>query len=106
MSNNKYPNTGRMFPNGYKKNPKHPDYKGEIVMERSTLRQLLSENDGSDDIPIKIAAWDMQGAKGPWIRLSWDNYKPSGNVTTQRSGNVTTRHQQQSINDDESDIPF
>lgn len=101
MSENKYPNSGRMFTNGYK-NPgtKAPDHKGMILMERSVLKKLLQDTD-ADDIEIKLSAWDMQGAKGPWLRLAWDNFVPSGNAA--RSAPV---QQQNSSHIDDEDIPF
>lgn len=100
MSENKFPNSGRMFPNSYKKNPKQPDHKGVILMERSVLRKLLQDTD-ADDIEIKLAGWNMQGAKGPWLRLAWDNFVPSGNAA--RSAPV---QQQNSSHIDDEDIPF
>ena len=55
MTDNKYPNSGRMFPNDYKKDAKHPDFKGSIKMTRSTLKELMMQHT-EDDIEIKIAA--------------------------------------------------
>ena len=99
-----YPNSGRLSGNRYKDTPKKPDVVGEIVMQRSALKELLNEHDG-DDIVIKLSGWNMEGQYGPWTRLSWNNYKPKD----QAGGNVSTSPpppQQRSIPDDDSDIPF
>ena len=86
-----------MFPNDYKKDAKHPDFKGSIKMTRPTLKELMMQHT-EDDIEIKIAAWNMQGQRGPWIRLSWDNFKPSGNFSKPAP-------KQTPIEDDDS-VPF
>jgi hypothetical protein len=102
MTENKYPNSGRMFPNSYKKSPKQPDHKGTISMTRSALKELLQSTD-ADDIEIKLAGWDMQGAKGPWLRLAWDNYKPA---TAPAMASVANENRQSNHNVDDDDIPF
>ena len=104
MTQNKYPNSGRLSNNRYKDNPKKPDVVGEISMSRSTLKELMQEHDG-DDIVIKLSGWHMEGQYGPWTRLSWNNYKPK----EQGVGNVTKAEPappQQSFQDDSEDIPF
>ena len=74
-----YPNSGKLSHNKYKEQgDKKPDMQGEITMHRSALKGLLEEHDG-DDIVIKLSAWQMSGQFGPWMRLSWNNYKkPEG----------------------------
>ena len=97
-----YPNSGKLSGNRYKDTPKKPDVVGEIVMQRSALKELLGEHDG-DDIVIKLSGWNMEGQYGPWVRLSWNNYKPKEQAT----GNVTSKPPQQTaIPDDDKDIPF
>ena len=105
MTGNKYPNSGKLSANRYKDNPKKPDMVGEIVMTRSALKELMGEHDG-DDIVIKLSGWNMEGQYGAWTRLSWNNYKPKDQSS---AGNVASKPpapQQESIPDDESDIPF
>jgi hypothetical protein len=102
MSGNKYPNTGSLSPNGYKKIPSHPDHKGVISMTRTALKELLQSTD-ADDIEIKLAGWNMQGTRGPWLRLSWDNYKPA---TAPAMARVANENRQSNSNYDDSDIPF
>ena len=104
MTQNKYPNSGKLSANRYKDTDKKPDVVGELVMQRSALKGLMEEHDG-DDIVIKISGWNMQGQYGNWTRLSWNNYKPKD----QTNGNVARAvppPQQQAISDDDQDIPF
>jgi len=71
-----YPNSGKLSHNKYKEEgDKKPNWTGEITMERSALKELLGQHD-EDDIVIKLSGWDMSGNYGPWMRLSWNNYKP------------------------------
>ena len=74
-----YPNSGKLSHNKYKESgDKKPDMTGEITMTRTALKGLMEEHDG-DDIVIKLSAWQMSGNYGPWMRLSWNNYKkPEG----------------------------
>lgn len=70
-----YPNSGKLSHNKYKTaGDKKPDMNGEIVMQRSALKGLLEEH-AEDEITIKLSGWQMSGQYGPWIRLSWNNYK-------------------------------
>jgi hypothetical protein len=102
MSQNKYPNSGKLSANRYKDTDKKPDLVGEIVMQRSALKGLLEEHDG-DDITIKLSGWNMDGQYGPWTRLSWNNYKPKtdgGNVSKPQAA------PQKGFDDMDDDIPF
>jgi hypothetical protein len=75
---------------------------GEIIMTRSALKQLLEETD-EDDITIKLSAWTMEGNYGPWMRLSWNNYKPKPKEDYERPRQAPKRPE---IPDDDSDLPF
>jgi len=78
-----YPNSGKLSHNKHKEEgDKKPNWTGEITMERSALKELLGQHD-EDGIVIKLSGWDMSGNYGPWMRLSWNNYKPQ----PQQSGN-------------------
>ena len=70
-----YPNSGSLNVNKFKKEgDKAPNLNGQIIMERSALKQLLDEQ--GDEITIKLSAWTMPDAgRGKWLRLSWNNYK-------------------------------
>jgi hypothetical protein len=50
------PNSGNLFVNTYKKDDKHPDYKGSIRLPDGTL--------------MNIAAWLKKGQKGEFYSLS------------------------------------
>lgn len=96
MSNNKYPNSGKL---NYAKNKVHPnsaDLWGDIVFERSYLRQLLEEND-SDEILVKLSAWQKDGNFGPWFSLRVNTWKP-GQQEQPKPALATP------VND--SDVPF
>lgn len=68
-----YTNTGALFPNQYKKD-KQPDMKGDITLERSLLKQLLSETD-EDNIKIKLSAWKREGRNGEFLSIAYDSYR-------------------------------
>jgi hypothetical protein len=97
-----YPNSGKLSGNKYKEQgDKKPDMHGEIVMTRTALKQLLGETD-EDDITIKLSAWTMEGNYGPWMRLSWNNYKkPKEDFELPRQA-----PKQPDLIDDDQDIPF
>lgn len=96
-----YPNSGKLSTNKYKEpGDKKPDMHGEIIMERSTLKKLLEETD-EDGILIKLSAWHMEGNYGPWMRLAWNNYKPQPKQEEAQQAPA-----QQSMPDDDQDIPF
>jgi hypothetical protein len=98
-----YPNSGKLSNNKYKEQgDKKPDMNGEIIMTRSALKQLLEETD-EDDITIKLSAWTMEGNYGPWMRLSWNNYKPKPKEDYERPRQAPKRPE---IPDDDSDLPF
>lgn len=98
-----YPNSGKLSNNKYKEQgDKKPDMHGEIVMTRSVLKQLLEETD-EDDITIKLSAWAMEGNYGPWMRLSWNNYKPKAEAAPQQR---QAEPQNKGFDDMEDDIPF
>jgi hypothetical protein len=96
-----YPNSGKLSNNKYKEQgDKKPDMHGEIVMTRTVLKQLLEETD-EDDITIKLSAWAMEGNYGPWMRLSWNNYKPKKEEAPRQQAAP-----QKELPDDDQDIPF
>lgn len=89
-----YTNTGALFPNQYKKD-KQPDMKGDITLERSLLKQLLSETD-EDNIKIKLSAWKRDGRNGEFLSLAYDAYrKPE-----------ETKAKPKPQDDFDSDVPF
>jgi hypothetical protein len=101
-----YPNSGKLSTNKYKEQgDKKPDMHGEIIMTRTTLKQLLEETN-EDDITIKLSAWTMEGNYGPWMRISWNNYKPQQQQQQAPQKQYANTPQQQADMDDDSSIPF
>ena len=104
---NQYPNSGKLSHNKYKaEGDKKPNWVGEITMQRSTLKELLEQHDG-DDIVIKLSGWDMSGNYGPWMRLSWNNYKPQQDGQAPQSGRPAPKAPPPPAHSDlDDDVPF
>lgn len=78
-----YPNSGKLTHNKYKTaGDKKPDFTGEIKMQRSALKELMEQH-AEDEIVIKLSGWQMSGQWGPWLRISWNNYKKPENTEKQ-----------------------
>lgn len=50
------PNTGTLWPNEYKKSENQPDKRGDLLLDRGLLKQLMSKTD-DDLIKITISGW-------------------------------------------------
>ncbi len=92
----KFPNSGRLNYSQRKIHPKSPDLYGELVLDRTFLKNLMEQTD-EDDIPIKLDAWQNEGQYGAWFQLKVNTYKKEG-------GNVTTSAPAPPA--DNSDLPF
>jgi len=68
-----YPNSGALFTNSFKVG-KQPDFKGNITLERSLVKQLLSESN-DDSVKINLSGWTRQGPRGEFVSLVYDAYK-------------------------------
>lgn len=97
---NKYPNSGRLNYSKQKVNPNSADLYGEIVFDRSYLRNLLNEIEG-DDIPIKLSGWQKEGNYGPWFSIKVNTWKPEMNSEPPKAA-----PRQDAPPTDDSDIPF
>ena len=103
---NQYPNSGKLSHNRYKtEGDKKPNWTGEITMDRSVLRQLMDEHT-EDDIVIKLSGWDMAGQFGPWMRLSWNNYKPQPQGSSYQAAPKPAPKAPPPQVDDDQDVPF
>ena len=92
----KYPNSGALFATKTKFNPKSPDIDGSISIERALLKQMLDETD-EEDIVIKLSGWNQKGAKGDFLSLKVNTYKPTEEQQPQQKRITPV---------DDSDIPF
>ena len=70
----KFPNSGRLNYSQRKVHPKSPDLYGELVLERSYLRQLMEETD-EDEITVKLDAWQNDGQYGTYFSLKVNTWK-------------------------------
>ena len=65
------PNTGKLFHQKVKKNPKATDYTGEILVDLNTLE--VSGN----KIKLRLAGWKKTSEKGnTYLSLNVDTFKP------------------------------
>ena len=87
-----YPNSGALFPNKNKKSDAHPNVRGNVKIERSLLKELMSESD-NELIEIEISGWTKEFKGGKFLSLKVakpfkkEGYKPKQN-------------------DDDEEIPF
>lgn len=63
-----YPNSGALFPNKFKKSDAHPNVRGTIKIERSLLKELMSEADG-ELIEVELSGWTKEGRDGKFLSL-------------------------------------
>jgi len=97
-----YTNTGALFTNSYKKSDKQPDFKGNITLERSLIKQLLSDSD-DENIKINLSGWNRQGRNGDFVSLAYDAYKKPDEAAPAKYAAPKPK-QQESF--DDSDVPF
>ena len=58
MADREYLNSGTLFQNKVKKNPKSPDYQGDMTLDLSAL------GIGNGKAKLRIAGWKKTSAKG------------------------------------------
>lgn len=63
-----YPNSGALFPNKNKKSDAHPNVRGTVKVERSLLKELMSESD-NELIEIEISGWTKEFKGGKFLSL-------------------------------------
>lgn len=56
------PNTGSLWPNAQKVGDKHPDFRGDVVLDRSLVRSLMDK--GEEMIKISISGWNATTMNG------------------------------------------
>lgn len=65
------PNTGNLFHQKVKKNPKAPDYTGELLIDLDVLEVK------NNKVKVRIAGWKKTSEKGTtYLSLNVDTFKP------------------------------
>jgi len=69
------PNKGTLWPNDYKTDEKHPDWKGDIFLDQALLRRLLN---GEPLLKLSVSGWDnTSGAKRRISIQASEPFKPA-----------------------------
>jgi len=93
------PDSGSLFAEQTKKNPKSPDYSGTIAINLKDLTAIKTENGLT---VIKLSGWKKVGKNGKtYLSLSVNRYVPAT-----RQGGIRQENQSQQFADDDSNIPF
>ena len=75
---NNRPNTGSLFHQKVKKNPKGPDYTGELLIDIDTLEVKNGK------AKVRLAGWKKTSEKGStYLSLNVDTFKPKNEEQTQ-----------------------
>jgi hypothetical protein len=92
------PDTGSLFAEQSKKNPKSPDYSGTIAINLKDLTAIKTENGLT---VIKLSGWKKVGKSGKtYLSLAVNRFVP------QQQGGVRQENQAQDFPADDSEIPF
>lgn len=69
------PNKGTLWPNDYKVEEKHPDWKGDIFLDQAMLRRLLNDE---PLLKLAVSGWDNASAGKKRISIQTSEpFKPS-----------------------------
>ena len=84
---------GNAFGNRNKKTDKHPDMRGEFLL---------------NGVPYEIAIWHKQGTKGPFLGFKISEKQERQEAAPRREDPISTGRMppRQNILPDDSDIPF
>ena len=64
------PNTGSLFKNTYKKADNQPDLKGDLILDKVFLEDLMN-NSKTSTIKVSISAWSKESEKvGKYLSIS------------------------------------
>jgi len=94
---NKYPNSGRLNYSQKKLHPKSPDLYGSLTLDRQYVKELLEATD-SDDILVKLDAWQNDGQYGTYFSLNVNTWKKPDAATPPKPMPEPPA--------DDSDVPF
>ena len=93
------PNKGTLWPNDYKTDEKHPDWKGDIFLDQALLRRLLN---GEPLLKLAVSGWD--NASGGKKRISIQASEPFKPAQSPRPAPMQPTIQPAPMDDE--DIPF
>lgn len=100
MSFTPKPNTGYLWQNDKKTEEKHPDMKGDSVIDKRLLMDLLSK--GEDPVKISVSAWSNTAKDGrPYFYLSF-----SEPFVPQKKAETPKEPVKQADPEDDEDVPF
>lgn len=81
MSFEQKPNTGVMFANDQKKAPNHPDWRGDVFLDKTFIIEQMDKANGPL-VKISLSAWAKQAKSGkdylslsasePWVKKDDD----------------------------------
>jgi hypothetical protein len=73
------PNTGTLWPNDRKASPNHPDVRGDVVLDRVFLQDMIDKADG-DLVKLSISGWKktIAGKSALSLSVSAPYVRPSG----------------------------
>jgi hypothetical protein len=92
------PDTGSLFAEQSKKNPKSPDYSGTIAINLKDLTAIKTENGLT---VIKLSGWKKVGKSGKtYLSLAVNRFVP------QQQGSTRQENQAQDFPADDQNIPF
>ena len=66
-----YPNSGALWPNKKKLTDKHPNFQGNIKLERGFLKELMNNTD-SEIIEVALSGWTREYNGDKFISLKAD----------------------------------
>jgi len=94
------PNTGSLWQNDKKTDDKHPDMRGEAVISKQLMVDLISK--GDDPVKFAVAAWNRTTINGrDYVSITF-----SEPFIPQKKADLEPTPKQQAMPEDDDDIPF
>jgi uncharacterized protein (DUF736 family) len=99
MSFTPKPNSGYLWPNDKKTEDKHPDFRGDSVIDKRLLMDLISK--GDDPVKISVSAWNSTAKDGrAYYYLSFSEpFVPTKKAEPPKA-------EPQAEPEDDEDVPF
>ena len=95
------PNNGSLFRNNYKERDTHPDYRGDVYLEKGLLDLLVREHTSTAGlVRVSISGWKSQTKDGQtYLSLkASEPYVPKGAAKS--------APKDEDISQDDEDVPF